>query len=928
MPPITLSELPSGPGTLVLCATPRLAAALRQRFGRLQAQQGRRRWDALDCRTLEQWLADLREAWLLRGSPQAWQRRELTPLQERTAWEMRIRQRLGEAETPLFDLGTLAQTAQEAHALQTVWQVRAPASWLTEEHRQFQQWRTDFQAWCQTHGWATAHELDTATLRTLAADPAATPLPERLVLAGFHRLPPAALQWLEALRDRGQPVYTLADEPAASEQEVRSYPDAAAECLAAAQWVQAQWARHPEAELAIIVPDLAEQRLRLQDTLENELAPWLLRNAHAEAPRPFNISLGQPLSETPLVGAALRLLEVFIHPHDLDLQALGSLLRHPHWSDPAEAVARAQVDALMRTALPAHTTLQGFIGWLDRAPEALRRATPMLRQHLATALRLNAEGAGRRLPSEWSNWLPNGLQQAGWLHRHALGSHAFQARQTFEETVQALALLDGILGPITLAETVRRLRQMCRERVFQPETEGLPRLQVLGLLEASGLRFDAAWIMGLRASVWPPAPRPNPLLPSAAQREAGSPHASAGIQQAFARQVHQRLLCAAPALVLSWPRSEGTAECQPSPLLPGPEAQQRLPSPTSGHWGVRALHEPSRLAPPMEDAHAPALGPDERVRGGTSLLKAQAICPAWAYYRHRLGAGTLEDPTEGLDPRQRGTLVHAALEHFWNTVGSSARLRALGEAGCLDKLEACVKQALDARDATAGMAPLSPRTRRLEHTRLMRLLQTWLEQERQRAVPFTVVATERELPLDLDGLPLKVQVDRIDALEDGGWLMIDYKTGTRTDTRNWASERLTEPQLPLYAAIAAPSDPTHGRVAAVAFAQVHLKEPGWAGLAAHDLQLPSVHALDSRHARRHFDAARFPDWDAVLQHWAQALRAVAAEIRQGEAAVRCADERLLEHCDVRPLLRLSERRSQWLALRRQPSAAATERLAP
>lgn len=47
-----------------------------------------------------------------------------------------------------------------------------------------------------------------------------------------------------------------------------------------------------------------------------------------------------------------------------------------------------------------------------------------------------------------------------------------------------------------------------------------------------------------------------------------------------------------------------------------------------------------------------------------------------------------------------------------------------------------------------------------------------------------------------------MSVDRVDQLEDGRRIIIDYKTGAAIDTKNWASERLSEPQLPIYAALA------------------------------------------------------------------------------------------------------------------------------
>jgi exodeoxyribonuclease-5 len=171
-----------------------------------------------------------------------------------------------------------------------------------------------------------------------------------------------------------------------------------------------------------------------------------------------------------------------------------------------------------------------------------------------------------------------------------------------------------------------------------------------------------------------------------------------------------------------------------------------------------------------------------------------------------------------------------------------------------------------------------------------------------------VVATELQQPLDWGGLPIQVQIDRIDQLDDGQHLIIDYKTGSSLDTRNWSADRLTEPQLPLYAIwYAGLGHPVTG----IAFARVLPKEPAWAGLAAQERLLPRVMAFDSTINRNRFPPYRFPAWADVMAHLQTRLLAVAEEIRAGEAAVRCDDEALLAYCDVKPLLRLSERRQQW-----------------
>ena len=59
----------------------------------------------------------------------------------------------------------------------------------------------------------------------------------------------------------------------------------------------------------------------------------------------------------------------------------------------------------------------------------------------------------------------------------------------------------------------------------------------------------------------------------------------------------------------------------------------------------------------VDDALAPPVGEGEKVPGGSWLLRAQAICPAWAYYQYRLGGEAMDAPVEGLDPAARGTFT-------------------------------------------------------------------------------------------------------------------------------------------------------------------------------------------------------------------------------------------------------------------------------
>src|SRR5690606_29695479 len=112
----------------------------------------------------------------------------------------------------------------------------------------------------------------------------------------------------------------------------------------------------------------------------------------------------------------------------------------------------------------------------------------------------------------------------------------------------------------------------------------------------------------------------------------------------------------------------------------------------------------------------------------------------------------------------------------------------------------------------AAATAIERKVHAVETARLARLLAAWLDFELTRE-PFTVVAVEEPMAAELDGLPLRTRIDRIDRLADGTVMIIDYKTGRCRDA-DWRPPRMNEPQLPAYAVLRDAPD-----TAAIAFAR-------------------------------------------------------------------------------------------------------------
>lgn len=877
--------------SLTLCATTRLAQTLR---GEVPA--GKRVWQTRQALTLGQWLAVLAEEARLSGFadlPVA-----LDPFAERLLWEKVIAGTLTEA-APLFDIQGMAASAAEAQALCRIWKLKPGGGQLSDEARLFIGWQSEFEKRCRAGGWIDAAGLHRQLIGLVEAGHFA--LPATVVFAGFDRFSPLERDLMAALNSRGvrveQECMAFHEAP---RQAVHACADSEAECTLVVAWAQRCLEENPAARLGVVAPDLAGVRDRLEFLLDDVLHPALIRPDAAEHPRCFNFSLGRALADLPLIRVALDLLALGSGRAKVEQGRLSALLLAGGWSAAeAEADGRARLDAAVRRDLPYFTSLRALLGLAERLSANAVPLCPVTIDALSAFVEATERAPRKLPPGRWVGVFRAALAAAGWPGDRPLSSHEFQSRRAFNEVLDGFGRFDALLGPLGFPEAVRRLSQLCRQRLFQPETRGKPAIQVLGVLESAGLAFDGLWVMGLNDDQWPPPPRPNPLLPAELLRAAGASHASAEVELDFARRVHARLSQAAPDLQYSYALADGNRLLRPSPLLANLAACTAELQPLLTVARQMAA-EASDAIECLDDAAAPPVAAGEKVSGGSWLLRAQAICPAWAYYQYRLGGEAMDEPVEGLDPAARGTLVHEALEAFWREVQSSAALTALSDEARRQTIDEAVTRALQHFE-TERRVTLPARFRVLEAARLHKLLDVWLRVELQRGQAFVVIACEEPAEVEIEGIRVKMVVDRIDRLDDGRQVIIDYKTGATIDTKNWAGQRITEPQLPIYAAL------VNDEVAAVVFAKVLLDKPVFAGIADERDILPGVQGVGDE-KQKIFDPAEFPDWVAVITHWRERLHAVAGEVKAGVAGVSFADEKGLQYCEVLPLLRLPERR--------------------
>lgn len=895
----------------ILCATARLARSLQMVHHRKQLASGLTQWQASTITTLSDWLNQTIENAILLGEIEADSvpTNVLTTSQEALLWEQSILQSLQQhAAAELFDTAGLASAAVEANRLLTEWQLHLNVTEATEETKQFMLWLDDFQQRCKKNKVLEAVRYEDWQIQCLKRG--AAQLPNHIQLAGFDRLNPNTKKLIKVLKGRNVNVSTYAltfDKPQHIKHVV--VDDQEAECRAAVAWAHHHLTTNPEAKLAIVVPELEELRPTLIYLLDDVFHPHTAAPAQSEALRCYDFTLGISLLSLPIINTALGLLRFAWQRQALLQTELTTLLQSVYWSDCLlESDDRAKLDARMRQEMPLSLTNHQFMRFLKHACEGEHALVlPNLIDDTNVLLRMSQEQRQFASPKEWAETFKSLLDHCHWQGSRSLSSHEFQAVKSFNNVLQQLVSLAPLTGKISANEAIKRLTQLCKAQLFQPERKAPAAIQVMGMLEAAAEPLDGVWVMGMNDHVWPPIARHNALLPAQLQRTAKTPNASSEVQMAFAQAIHDRLIRSASHVTFSSAKRDGERALRESPLMQGIPKLSTQPEQVST-LAESFAQNARRNWQWLDDHQAPPINNGEHVSGGTGLLKAQAICPAWAFYQYRLNTRKLGEPENGLDVMERGSLVHAVLAKFWEGRNQADWLDTIPDR-LKETLLAISKEVITTFN-TERNHTFSDVFLALEAERLTKLVFAWLiEVEMLRPQGFTVQACEQEHTIEIEGICIKLIIDRIDQLDDGRYVVIDYKTGNQLDYKNWASTNITEPQLPIYAAFILKD--ANQAIAAVCYAKVRSADHCFIGIAASDNVVQGATVFDDKLGRKTFDEVSFPDWRSIIQHWESSITATAISLKNGDAAVTFENESQLAFCDVTPLLRLPERQLQY-----------------
>ena len=859
-------------GGRVVAASDRAARAVLAAYHRGRRAEGLTAWVAP---AVQAWGRFVEDEWLRRciGERQDG-RLVLNPLQEEALW-VRVIARSGHGAALLDGpLRRLAGLAMEAHALLCGYAPRFLESGARRTWQQdagaFSDWLREMDAACAAHEVVSAARVAVELRELLKAD---TEERAPLLLVGFDRVTPVQREVLDAWGE-----WSVAESAAAAEDVAYfAAQDAKAELAACAAWCKRELEENAGARLLVVTQDVKLRR--------GEIERAFLREGVE-----FEFSLGVPLGSVALVRSALlmlRWLDGELEEREMDW--LFSSL----WVGSAEERAGLQRAHREVRRKNRERTEWALTTWMRErgVPESWMKRMEAARELLRAS-------AKRMAPVEWCALTPRLLEAMGWPGAQSgsqtTASADYQAVRRWEQALDACGSLGFDGRRLEWREFLKELSNAAETTLFAAESEEAPVL-IAGPAESAGLAADAIWFAGVDEDAWPQRGALHPLIPADVQKTAGMPHATAQLDAELAATITDRLLGSAAKARFSYARQKDGVEARTSRLVTQLTGEARA---------VPAERVAAELRTEIvRDAGCIPLRVITQgdVHGGSAVLTAQSVCPFQAFATARLDARRWDAAEAGLTALMRGNLLHEVMHAIWGGAGtggirtSDELMRIADQAKELEAFVAEHVRRVMREKVPAGVRERMPeRYLELEAMRLTQLVHEWMEYEAAR-LPFSVKNTEVDSQVAIEGLTLRLRLDRVDELQDGSLLVIDYKTGD-VSPKQWEMPRAEDVQLPLYAGFALPEGSELG---GLAFAKLRAGQSEFAGCVG-DAKSTLFEALKgtSGLVKNALTAEKLIAWRDNIEQLARDFLAGKAEVDPRDFPKTCANCRLQTVCRV------------------------------
>lgn len=510
----------------------------------------------------------------------------------------------------------------------------------------------------------------------------------------------------------------------------------------------------------------------------------ILLAAVSPLPADFNISLGYPLKRTvvfPLFDGVFRAQEsrngALYYSRDYVKIMTNPVIKNlslESGSTPVRITIHKIAEALLGT-VPSHLAGKLFISLEEIiSNQEIFTQAEMLSGIPKEKLREEIKFLHTMMFGQWQE-----IQTLSQLAEKAIAMlmtiNKFSQFSSYPFNVKAIE------ETVTLAETIaaascgkemfeqgdlfRIFRQFLEAGTLSFSGSPLKGLQILGMLETRSLTFKEVLITGMNEGIVPKIRQLEPLIPREIMLSLGINRLEK--EEEIQRYVFRRVIGGAEKVHLFY---QDAGEHERSRFLEQllwekqkKEKKLEVFSPRKGVFKV----EPS-LKQEKTVKTAEVVSYLKEFTYSPSSLDTYLNCPRQFYFRYVLNLQQRTDLLLTPEPREIGTFVHELLE---KTFSVFLNKKPVIDKGFEDSFFRLFKKKFD-EDFGSRMGDGAF----LLETVLKYRLERFLQYERERNV-VKLLVLETPYNYQLGGFKVRARVDRVDELEDGSLLVVDYKTG-------------------------------------------------------------------------------------------------------------------------------------------------------
>ncbi len=603
---------------------------------------------------------------------------------------------------------------------------------------------------------------------------------------------------------------------------------------ALAYWCQQAYTDHPN--LSLLVVDHKTDTAHLRDRLNTLLQPKTALS-HTQEPHPVATLTRQPIADTPLFCGLLSALHFCHTPTFLHLEQFwqSPFSRHPDIAYPIYQQLLTLCEHKKDSSITAQiwsrfiADCQTHFGSTPELGTIIQQTQPLLdfAHHLS----------GKKAIPAWNHLLVEYLHQCPW----PIPSLTLEEQHILDKVCHDLVYLPSVLEPTKKVDFTAWLTQFTdyfQQTTLSYFSEHAP-IIIAHWEDCVDIPCQHLILYAMDAENWP--------------REGGLPAEHNTLAAWHTLQARMK------SQTQTWTHTYSRLDAQNQTLLPSPLVEPSLwcfPQPVAYQHPL-CPDQPHLLAQaPMQ--HGPPIRPDEAMVS-SSTLRSYNHCSSQGFISSRLRVSPPDSAVLGVPPWVIGQLIHSTLE---KTIDSPTVVSL-----CHEALTTIITECIAEHTACAHLLP--PMLTALQAHILGRIT-LWLEHHNTAHVddPATAVHHEVSTQLQLGPITVNLRADRIDAFSYNQSRIIDYKTG-KVSKSGWLGNRITEPQLPLYA-LSFPD------VQAISYACLHPDQLGYAGLSAQD-----NHPLGILPPAARSLPPGVETWDDLLSHWRTSLTDTAQAYASG-----------------------------------------------